>query len=161
MKNKFVFTIVAIVFAIAIIVVGIFLIFKNSGDTTISIGNAKALSGDTVEIPLTIEKNHGIWGGQILIDYDSSNLSFLSIENGEVFDECQVNDAGDCVAVLVTQSVLEDSRKDGLIATLKFKIKVSAKDGEHSLKFNDETNFCNADEEMIEPELKGGKITVK
>lgn len=161
MKKNLCFTIVAIVLAIVTIAVGALLIVKNIGDTRVSLGSAKGVSGDVVEIPLTIKKNHGIWGGQILIDYDSDNLSFVSIENGTVFDECEVNDVNNCVAILVTQSKLENSSKNGDIATLKFKIKVSADDGVYNLDFNKDTNFCNAKEEIIEPELKGGKITVK
>ena len=48
-----------------------------------------------------------------------------------------------------------------VIVTLKFKIKLSANDGVYNLDFNEDTNFCNKDEEMITPELVGGKITVK
>ncbi len=161
MKKNLCFTIIAVVLAIATIAVGVLLIMKNTGDTIVYLGNAKGINGDVVEIPLSIENNKGMWGGQILIDYDSDTLSFVSIEDGTVFDECVVNDTSDCVAILVTQSKLENSSKNGDIATLKFKIKVSADDGVHSLDFNKDTNFCNAKEEIIEPGLKGGKITVK
>ncbi len=161
MKKNLNFTIIAVVLAIATIAVGVLLIMKNTGDTIVSLGSAKGISGDVVEIPLSIENNKGMWGGQILIDYDSDNLSFVSMENGTVFEECIANDTGDCLALLVTQSKLENSSKNGDIATLKFKIKVSADDGVYNLDFNKDTNFCNAKEEMIEPDLNGGKITVK
>ena len=161
MKKNLILTIIAIVLAIATIAVGVLLILKNTGDTTVSLGNAKALAGDTIEIPLSIEKNSGIWGGQIIIDYDADNLSFVSMAKGTVFDECEVNDAGDCVALLVTQSMLKNSKENGVIATLKFKVKVSADSGEQALSFNSETNFCNIDEEMVEPVLVDGVITVK
>lgn len=161
-KNICFTTIIAVVLAAATIFLGVLLILKNIGDTTtVSLGSAKGTNGDIVEIPLTIEKNQGVWGGQILIDYDSENLSFVSISNGAVFDECEVNDSDGCLAILVTQSALKDSYKSGDIAILKFKIKISADDGVYSLDFNEETNFCNKDEEMIEPVLMGGKITVK
>ena len=161
MKKNLIYTIIAVVLAIATITVGLLSIFQNIGDTTITIGTAKAMTGDVVEIPVSIEKNHGIWGGQILIDYDSDNLSFVSVSKGTVFDECEINDAGGCVALLVTQSALKNTNNNGDIVILKFKVKVSADKGEQSLSFNNETNFCNADEEIGEPVLKGGKITVK
>lgn len=161
MKKNLLFNIVAIVLAAATIAVGVILIFKKTGDTTVSLGDTKGISGDIVEIPLAIENNHGVWGGQIIVDYDSDNLSFVSIENGTVFNGCEVNDAGECIAILVTQSKLENSHEDGVIATLKFKIKTSADDGTYNLDFNQETNFCDKDENMVEPEFKGGKITVK
>ncbi len=161
MKNKLIFIIIAVVLAVSIIALGAVLFLRNTGDTVISLGSVKGLAGDIVEIPLTIDKNVGIWGGQIIINYDSDNLSFLSIDNSEVFDQCEVNDTGDCVAILATQLELEDSHFDGNIATLKFKIKVSADKGEYTLDFNEESNFCNKDEEMITPEFVSGKIIVK
>lgn len=161
MKNKLLLIIISAVLAIVIIAVGVVFCFRNTGDTIISIGSAKGMAGDTVDIPLNIDKNKGIWGGQILINYDSDNLSFVSISNGEIFGQCEANDTGDCVAILATQLNLENSYSDGNIVTLKFKIKLSANDGVYNLDFNEDTNFCNKDEEMITPELVGGKITVK
>lgn len=160
MKKNFIFSIV-VVLAIATITLGVLLIFKNIGDCSVSIGNQKALAGDTVSIPITIKKNHGIWGGQIIIDYDSDNLNFVSASNGTVFDVCNVNDTGDCIAILATQSGFENSKNNGVIATLNFNVKSSADKGTQNLKFNSDTNFCNADEEMIELVLKDGTITVK
>ncbi len=151
----------AICLAIALVTVIVGTHFKGIGVTKVSLGSAKGVSGDVVEIPLKIKNNSGIWGGQIIIDYDSDNLSFVSASNGKVFDVCNVNDAGDCVAILATQSGFENSKNNGVIATLKFKVKISADKGTQSLKFNSDTNFCNADEEMIELVLKDGTITVK
>lgn len=161
MKKNIGFIITAVVLAIATIAVGVLLIVKNIGETTVSLGDSKGINGDIVEIPLTIEKNHGIWGGQIIIDYDSDNISFISIENGTVFEGCEVNDTGDSVALLATQTLLKNTDKNGVIATLKFKIKANTDDGEHKLTFNSETNFCNEDEEMVEVGFNDGKIIVK
>lgn len=161
MNKKLLFPIVAIILAIATITVGVLLIIQNMADCEVVIGQESALAGDTVSIPVTIKNNPGIWGGQIIIDYDSKNLSFLSMTGGTVFDECQVNDTGENVAILVTQSALKDSKADGEIAVLSFKVKESAKKGAKKITFNDESNFCNIDQKMIEPVLKDGKITVK
>jgi len=62
---------------------------------------------------------------------------------------------------LVTQSDLDDTKENGLIATLNFKAKVSADKGEYDISFNTETNFCDSDEKMVEPIFKKGVITVK
>ncbi|MBQ8740990.1 MAG: hypothetical protein IJY79_05530 [Clostridia bacterium] len=162
MKNKKIIIIIAaVVLAVAILVTGIVLISKNLGDTTVYLDEKKALAGDTVQIPLSISKNHGIWGGQIIINYDSDAISFVSCSNGEVFDECEVNNNVGEVVILVTQSELEDTKESGLIANLNFKVKVSADKGDYDIIFNAETNFCDSDENMVEPILKKGVISVK
>lgn len=163
--KKLVLIIVCAVLAVALITVGtVFAVdlFKNHiGTTVISFENKTVLAGDTVEIPLSISKNHGIWGGQIIINYDSDAINFVSCSNGEVFDECEVNSNVGEVVILVTQSELEDSNENGLIANLNFKVKVSADKGDYDIAFDDETNFCDSDENMIEPILEKGVITVK
>ncbi len=165
MKKNLIFIIIAIVLAVATIFVGSLLILKNIGNSVISIGNAKGLVGDVVEVPITIEKNPGIWGGQIIIDYDSKYFSFDSFLNGSVFEQCQVNDTGDSVAILVTHTVtnsgLKDSKINGTVATLKFRIKATSQKGKQELKFNTETNFCNENQDVIELTQKNGTITVK
>lgn len=161
MSKKLLFPIVAVALAIITVVVGVFVIMDNVGDCVVSIQTQNVLIGDTVSVPVVIEKNPGIWGGQIIIDYNSKNLSYVSMSKGEVFEECEVNDAGDCVVLLVTQTMLENSKKDGTVAVLNFRVKTTSSKGKQSLSFNKETNFCNVDEKMIEPELKDGTIVVK
>ena len=142
-----------------VIIFGVY--FKNFGITKIYIDNAKGTSGDFVEVPINIKNNHGLWGGQLIIDYDSDNFSFISVETGNVLDECEVNDTGDSVVVLATQSKLSDSKKNGEIATIKFKIKVGADRGAYNLAINDDSNFCNVNEEIVDIKLVDGKIIVK
>lgn len=161
MNKKLLYSIIVVILAIATIIVGTLLIFKNTGDFEITIGKNTALAGDVVKIPITVNNNSGVWGGQIIIDYDYHSLSFLSIEGDSIFDECQINDTGECVAILVTQSELKDTKKDGEIAVLNFKVKTSSKKGKQKISFNSETNFCNSDEELVEPILTDGYITVK
>lgn len=165
MKKSLIFTIVAVVLAIATLIVGALLIFQNFAEPTVVIGSAKGLTNDVVEIPITIKNNPGIWGGQIIVDYDSKSLDFDAFVNGDAFEQCLVNDTGDNVAILVTHTVtnkgLENSKNNGEITTLKFKIKPASKKGQIDIKFNSETNFCNADQDLIEFKLENGFITVK
>ncbi len=165
MKKNLFLVIVAIILAIATITVGVLLIVKNMGEAQLSVGNAKGIVGDTVEVPIIIDKNPGIWGGQIIIDYDSDNFSYVSISNGDVFDYCESNDTGDSVVIvantLLTQAKLENTYEDGVVATLKFKIKSSAKKGDYNISVNTATNFCNNKEEIIEVAFVDGIIKVK
>ncbi len=161
MSKKTVIKIAAIALAVVLLSVAAVIVIKNVGTTVVTLAQGKALPGDTLQIPLKIDKNHGIWGGQIIINYDADNLSFVSCTNGEVFDECEVNDNSGTLVVLVTQTKLKDTKIDGLIATLSFKAKVSADKAEYKLAFDSETNFCNSEQELVDAKLENGKITVK
>lgn len=131
------------------------------GTTVISFENKIALAGDTVKLPFSIIKNHGIWGGQIIIKYDAAALEFVSCANGDVFDECEVNGTDGSVNLVVNQSEMTNSKLNGIIATLNFRIKENAKKGNYTIDFSETTNFCDKDGEMLEPILKNGAITVK
>lgn len=161
MNKKLIFTIVAIFLAITLITVTALLVIKNTGDCVITLGNKTALSGDTVSIPLSITKNPGTWGAQIIIDYDSDNLTFVSASNGGVFDTCEVNDTGDSVVLLVTQTTLTNTKENDLIATINFKVKDSADKGVCDIILNSETNFCNSDEDLLDIVFESGSITIK
>lgn len=163
--KKLILIIISSVLAVALITVGtVFAVdlFKNHiGTTVISFENKTALGGDTVQLSFGVVKNHGIWGGQIKINYDATAISFVSCANGSVFDECEINSNDGSVNLVVNQSDLEDSKANGTIATLNFKIKENAKKGDYKIEFDEITNFCDANSEIIEPILENGVITVK
>ena len=161
LNSKLIIIITASVLAIALIATLIAVILNKAGDATVSFGSKKAIAGDTVEMPFSIDKNPGIWGGQIILNYDSDALSFVSCSNGDVFDECEVNDDNGSLVILVNQAELEDTDKNGVVATVSFKVKVSADKGDYDITFDSETNFCNVTEVMVEPILEKGTITVK
>ena len=161
MNKNLIFKIITVVLAVVTIVVGSLIVIKNVGDSVVYVENTNALVGDTVELPICIKKNPGIWGGQIIVEYDSKYFSFVSLSNGTVFDGVEVNDTGDSVVLLATQTALKNTNKNGVIATMKFTVKSSATKGDHDFKIDKESNFCKANEKMVEPVLKDGKITIK
>ncbi|MBQ8266969.1 MAG: hypothetical protein IJZ21_01105 [Clostridia bacterium] len=163
--KKLILIIVASILAAVLLIfatIGAVKFVKNHiGTTVISFENKTALAGDTVQLSFNVVKNHGIWGGQIKINYDATAISFVSCANGDVFDECEVNGTDGSVNLVVNQSDLEDSNVNGTIATLNFKIKENAKKGDYKIEFDQITNFCDEDSEIIEPILESGVITVK
>ena len=163
--KKLILIIVASVLAVALVTTGTIFAVKyiknNFGDTVISFENKTALTGDTVKIPIIVKKNHGLWGGQIKINYNANVLDFISCANGDVFDECEVNDTDGSVNLLVNQSELNDSKNNGTIATLNFKIKETAKKGNCEIVFDQSSNFCDKNSDLIEPILENGIIIVK
>ena len=123
--------------------------------------DAKGKPGETVGIPITLKSNPGMWGGALYIEYNSDELRFVGCENGEVFDDCQANEEDGVLAILITNDATEDTEENGVIATLNFKIKVSADEGKYEVKFKEETEFCNILGRKISPKLDTAKITVK
>lgn len=159
MKKLF-FALVSIILVISMLLTGC------SSRTSISIGKGKGSSGEFVEVKIKMNNNVGLWGGQLIVDYDYANFTFVSVTNGTVFETCESNDTGENVILVLThkvtaQSSLENTVKDGTVATLKFKIKTGVSKGKYAITINDESNFCNASEEMIDVTFGAGQIKVK
>lgn len=161
MNKKLVLTIISVILAVALITTGVILIINNVGDTVVSFESKTALAGDTVKIPFSIAKNHGIWGAEVHISYDPDVLSFASCANGDVFDECEVNDENGTVNLIINQSALKNSKSNGVIAILSFKISDAAQSGDYEISFDDDTAFCDIESELVEVVLENGVITVK
>ena len=163
--KKIVIIIVSVILAVALIAMGIAFLVKyiknNVGDTAIKFESQTALAGDTVKVPITISKNHGLFAGQIKIAYNPNTLSFVSCANGDVFDECEANANAGVLPILVTQSFLENTKLTGTVATVNFEIKEGAEKGVSDLIFDDTTDFCDKDSEFIDVKSENGKITVK
>ena len=162
-KKKTILIISGVILAICLVLGTIFLIKDIKGDSVLSIESGAALAGDNIEIELTLDKNKGFYMGCITLEYDSDAIEFVSCASGEVFDMIETNDTTGQLVMLAYQNDLSLAKSDGNIATLTFKVKRNAKDGDYEIKFVDETNFCNLDdpENLIVPELKNGIISVE
>ncbi len=163
--KKLIAKIIAILLSICVVIFGTIFTVKyiknNVGDTVLYFENQTALKGDVVKLPLYVNKNHGIWGGQLIIKYDASNFEFVSCANGNVFDECEINDNSGMVNIIVNQTELNNAIQNGLVLTLNFKIKETALKGDYNITFDTQTNFCDKDAETMDVVLKEGCISVK
>ena len=138
-----------------------------------SIESKTALIGDTINLPIKMDKNRGLYVGQIVVKYDPEVFEFVSGGNGEVFDECVVNgkDLKGTIIIIVNQSGAKDTKKDGIIATLNLKVKDTAVRGDSEVSLylpeyvEDGTYFVKvkniADEKWTVPECENAIITVK
>lgn len=163
--KKLVLIIVSALLAVALLTFGTIKVIsyvKNYvGDTTVYFENQTALSGDTVKLPLSITKNHGLWAGLLKVKYDTAGLEFVSCANGAVFDECEVEAGDGTVSIIVNMSELEDVKENGLVVTLNFKVKENAKKGDYNVQLNADTEFCDLNGEEKDVVLQKGTITVK
>ncbi len=163
--KKLILIIIALVLAAVLLTLGTIKVIKYVrdyvGDTTVYFESQTALTGDTVKLPLSITKNHGLWAGLVKIKYDASALEFVSCANGDVFDECEVEADSGTVSIIVNMSGIEDVKQNGKIATFNFNVKENANKGTYVIEFEDNTTFCNIEGEEKEVVLKKGSITVK
>ncbi len=161
-NKKFVISISACVLALVLLIVGIVLVVTNSKyKGEISLEDTVANAGDTVSIPLRIAENPGIWGGQLIYTYDANALEYVSCANGNVFDECLVNDKNGTIVFLITQQDFENTEINDIIATVKFKVNDDAASGDYEIAVDEASNFCDKDGEYVYPRFKTGIVTVE
>lgn len=114
-----------------------------------------------IEIPIEIKRNPGVWGGQIILKYDTKVLEYSDFACGDVFDECNVNAKSDgtiyCVA---TNSKADDIRTNGIVVTLKFIPKPKTKGKIAKIEISDKTNFTNIDENLVEVKLESKEVKI-
>lgn len=139
MKKGKKFTLVAgvsILLAALVVGISVFLLYDNYvAETVISLEDQTAMAGDNISVPIKIERNHGLYKGLVVVKYDAAALEFLSIANGDVFEACTANglETPGEVVILVEQMGVENTLKDGNIATINFKVKTTAVKGEHPI----------------------------
>lgn len=127
----------------------------------VTIGNFEGKTGDVIDVPIKLSENPGILAGMFIFEYDSKALEYVDYEKGDILDEYEINATAGKVACVISSSALEDSKKNGTIITLQFKVKDGAAKGDYIIKYSDESQISNLNEEWIKPQIADGKITVK
>lgn len=134
-------------------------VIVDKGDLTF--GSSTVAPGETVTVPIKLDKNPGIWGAQLSIVYDSNNLSVSACTNGEILDDFNYNDDGNGnVRIIITNSDLKDSKKNGLLCNLVMTVSENAPAGDYELQVANDSILCNVKEAIVTPEIKAAKITV-
>ncbi len=145
-----------------------------SKKTTLYFDDATAYRGDVFTLPMYIKNNKGFYVGQVVIEYDANVLEFVSGGNGNVFFQGGVNgtdiEAGIAIFIF-NENSLENTKKDGILANITFKVKEDAKKGNYAIKFSqfekteDGTYFLKIEdidkEKWNVPKCKDGKIKIK
>lgn len=131
----------------------------------VTIGSMSAAQGDEIEVPVTIDKNPGIWGINWKIYYDSQVLRFDKIEFPDTFASLGILDSNEVKYPIVIngmgESVTENVETTGVIATIHFKVYVGVALGDTEITMRaDAGNNINVDAEDIELKVNKGVITV-
>ncbi|MBQ5399182.1 MAG: starch-binding protein, partial [Ruminococcus sp.] len=130
----------------------------------ISVGNAKALKGNTVEVPINIEKNPGIVGMTLKVNYPSA-LTLTEVKDGGILG---ANTHKPQLTSPYTLSWANDTANEnytatGTIATLVFKINDDAEVGNYNVEISyNKGNFdiYNKDMDEVGFTINNGKVEV-
>ena len=130
---------------------------ESAGNTEIAVENVTGNAGKTVKVPVTISENPGVMGIMFELDYDSDKLEYISFSKGSVVTDCEVNDNGGKITVVIVED--NDVKKNGTIADFSFRVKSGAS-GKADIKLNN-VSMCNYNEETVTAEPVSGGVTVK
>lgn len=97
-----------------------------AGDALLMVEDAYCKVGNTVYVNVYIENNPGIAGMTLSLTYDEDKATLISVESGEALSYMSFTAPKDlksgCRLPWATESVDEESVKDGVAAVLEFKI---------------------------------------
>jgi len=127
---------------------------------SVTVENYETALGKTIEIPVKINNNPGISSAALEIQYNTHKLKYMGYDEGEVFEDYRFVDAKDCLYFINAEGKNVD--KNGILFTLKFKVKDDAAIGntEIKIKAKDES-FATIDEEFVDIAAGNAIITIK
>jgi hypothetical protein len=163
--------IVSVILAVCYIISSFTTQFAATPQVNIIIGSAQEIPGSTVKIPIYIQNitDMGINNCDFTLKFDSSVLDFISVEAGDIVPLPTSNfstyKTGDTIKFLfndTTQGTMQIN-KNGLFASLNFKIKENAVKGTSKLEISTYGSFSGMKDSVmhsISPIFLSGSIDV-
>ena len=127
----------------------------------LSVDTVSAKTGQEIEVPIHITENPGIMAITLSITYESSKLEFVSLTKGEVFSSptYQAHSSKNIIRYVICDAA--DNTKNGIMTTLKFKVKSNAYYGLSPISFKyDSGDFSNSKYDKILPESTAGGVEI-
>lgn len=119
--------------------------------------------GSEVSVKMELSGNPGIWGLKLKIDYNQSALELKSVENGDIFKKEEVTCSGldnkPFVYLACYDNTEDNITTNGLMATLKFKVKSDAAAGSYPITL-DLVQAINKEQESVSITFQNGAVTV-
>ena len=135
-----------------------------AADQRIVIGKGTGFVGDTVNIPVTVENNPGMWGMDLTVSYDITALKLKDVINGGVYADSELtkgNFESGSYKLSYESAELADTTKSGILATLVFEIKDTAEEKTYDIEASyNSGDIVNIDEKAVDFELVNGSVTV-
>lgn len=138
--------------------------FAASGKLVVETVSAKP--GGTVDVNIIAEKNPGIIATLLNVEYDASALTLTGADNGTIFPEGAQQFGKDTEYIPYTM-LWEDGLStesfagEGVLATLHFKVKEDAAEGEYEIKLQvDDQSTFDVDLNNVSFSLKNGSVKI-
>ena len=125
-----------------------------------------AKPGGTVDVNIIAENNPGIIATLITVEYDASALTLTGADNGTVFPDGAQQFGKDTEYVPYTMLwedglSTESYAEEGVLATLHFKVKEDAVEGEYEIKLQmDDQSTFDVDLNNVDFTLKNGCVKI-
>ena len=143
---------------------GVFNIFaEGSGEPSITVSSAEGKRGDTVSVSVSIENNPGISTARLAVYYDDGLTLVKATDSGLLADGVFGGDFSENPYYLTWDDSVsdKDNAKNGVIATLEFRINADAAPGEHEIVIGyAPDDIYNLDFENIEFKSVIGSVNV-
>lgn len=95
----------------------------------VTVESKKARVGSAVLVTVSLEENPGIWGMDLVVNYDKTQLTLTNVTNGTVFSSSewtQGNLSGDKYILSYEASGFDNITTNGVLATLEFTVNENA-----------------------------------
>lgn len=132
---------------------------------SVTIERKSARVGSTVSITVNLQNNPGIWGMDLAVNYDKSQLTLTNVTNGTVFSSSEWTQgslSGDKYILSYEASGFEDNTINGVLATLEFTVNENATAdsfSDISLSYNT-GDIINVNFDDIEMSVVSGGINI-
>lgn len=126
-----------------------------------SVSSESGNINDTVDVKVLIENNPSITALRISLAYSTTDLELLEINNGGVFEEAITHSQTLSSPITISwySQNSQDCNNNGILATLKFRIKENASSSEISLSY-DEDDVFNSSFDNVYFETQNGTVSV-
>ena len=130
--------------------------------TTITVSNATAKAGDTIDIAVELSNNSNIAGMLLKLSYDN-NLELKKITKGDTLDTLTFTPPADLSknSITLLWDGVESDSSNGTILILTFAIKDTAEKGTYNVSLNyNQGDIYDNDLNDIDVRIENGNITV-
>lgn len=133
-------------------------------EPSITISNAKAHPGQSVEITVNLAGNPGITSIDFSLEYDATQLELTAKQNGKLLGgtiNSQTIDKNPYYCGWINSLQKENCKQDGTLITLTFKVKSGALNGKQTISFTaDKVTGYDANIRAVKFETQNGYIEI-
>ena len=135
----------------------------SAGSFAMKIADVEVEEGTTsVDVPVNVTANYGIWGFIIEVTYDNSILTYKNATAGASFNVLPNEKAADTVKLVFDAKDMSDVTSTDAVVVLSFDVNGAAGDvAEISASIPDVESNINADGDNVDTTIAAGSVSIK